>query len=115
MDKYPELKAKFTEMKIDLKANEVVIKATDTLHTSGSDETRGKLIMTNQRLYFKPLQNSDKHRSLEISPGEIRDILFYNVMSIFPRGLDLITSDGKKLRFLMKNRNEWCRQIAQMC
>lgn len=102
-------------MRIDLKANEVVLKATDTLHTTGPDETRGKLIMTNQRLYFKPLLNSDDHRGFEISPGEIRDILLYNVMHFIPRGLELITSDGKKLRFLMKNRNEWCRQIALMC
>ncbi len=102
-------------MRINLKANEVVLRATDTLHTSGTFETRGKLIMTNQRLYFKSLQNSDDHRSFEISPGEIRDILFYNVMRIIPRGLDLITSDGTKLRFLIRNRNEWCRQIAQMC
>ncbi len=102
-------------MRIELKANEVVIKATDTLHATGPDETRGKLIMTNQRLYFKPLQNSDNHRGFEISPAEITEILLYNIMHFIPRGLELVTSDGKKLRFLMRNRNEWCRQIAQMC
>jgi len=101
-------------MRINLKANEVVIKATDTLHTSETDETKGKLIMTNQRLYFKSLNSGDEHKNFEILPGEIRDILFYNVLSIIPRGLDLVTSDGKKLRFSMKNRKEWCRQIALM-
>jgi len=101
-------------MRINLKANEVVLKATDTLHTSGAVETKGKLIMTNQRLYFKSINSWDDHKNFEILPGEIRDILFYNILSVIPRGLDLVTSDGKKLRFLMKNRNEWCRQIALM-
>ncbi|PKP02446.1 MAG: hypothetical protein CVU14_03475 [Bacteroidetes bacterium HGW-Bacteroidetes-9] len=101
-------------MRINLKANEVVIKATDTLHTSDSDQTKGKLIMTNQRIYFKTLQHHDDHKSFEILPGEIRDILFYNVMRIIPRGLELITSDGRRFRFAMKKRKEWCRQIALM-
>jgi hypothetical protein len=101
-------------MHINLKANEVVIKASDTLHTSGSEETKGKLILTNQRLYFKSVQHNDDLKNFEILPGEISEILFYNVMRIIPRGLDLMTADGRKLRFLMKNRDEWCRQIAGM-
>jgi hypothetical protein len=102
-------------MRIDLKANEVVLKATDTLHTSGTDETIGKLILTNQRLYFKSAQDGEKVKNFEILPEEIREITFYNVMRIIPRGLDLITADGRKFRFSMKNRKEWCRQIAGMC
>lgn len=101
-------------MRINLKANEVVLKATDTLHTSGADETKGKLILTNQRLYFKSVQHDSDIRNFEILPGEISEILFYNVMRIIPRGLDLMTADGRKLRFSMKNRKEWCRQIAGM-
>lgn len=102
-------------MKINLKANEVVLKATDTLHTNEESETKGKLIITNQRIYFKSIESENDHRSFEILPGEIRDILFYNAMRFIPRGLDLITSDGKKLRFSIRNRKEWCREIARMC
>lgn len=101
-------------MHVKLKANEVVLKAADALHSSGSSETRGKLIMTNQRLYFKTLQSGNGEGNLEINPGQIRDILFYNVLHFIPKGLDLITTDGTRLRFSMKNRNEWCRQIAGM-
>jgi len=102
-------------MKIDLKANEVVIRATNTLHTSGTSETRGKLIMTNQRIYFKSLTNQTGKHDLELLPGEIKDILLYNILRIIPRGLDLVTTDGRQFRFALKNRNEWCRYIASMC
>lgn len=102
-------------MKIDLKSNEVVIRATDTLHSSGASETKGKLIMTNQRIYFKSLSNQTAKHDLELLPGEIKDILLYNILRIIPRGLDLVTTDGRKLRFAMKKRNEWCRYIASMC
>ncbi|MFH1118487.1 MAG: hypothetical protein V1775_01605 [Bacteroidota bacterium] len=101
-------------MRINLKANEVVLKAADTLHSSGSDETKGKLIMTNQRLYFKSSQTGQEQKNFEILPGEIRDILFYNVIRFIPRGLELVTSDGRIIRFSVKNRKEWCRQIALM-
>jgi len=100
-------------MKIQLQANEVVLKATDTLLEKENDETRGKLIITNQRIYFKPLQG-DAFSGFELMPGDIRDILFYNILKVIPRGLELITVDGHRHRFAMKNRKEWCRQIAMM-
>ncbi|MBL7904468.1 MAG: hypothetical protein JNL22_05555 [Bacteroidales bacterium] len=102
-------------MRIDLKANEVVIKASDTLHSSGSDITRGKLILTNQRLYFKPVVKEAENGGFELMPHEIRDILLYNILAFIPAGIELVTGDGLKLRFRLKNRNEWSRQIALLC
>ena len=102
-------------MKIDLKSNEVVIRAANTLHTTGTSESKGKLIMTNQRIYFKSLGSPSGIHDLELLPGEIKDILLYNVLRIIPRGFDLVTTDGRQLRFALKNRNEWCRHIASMC
>ena len=43
-------------MVVDLKANEMVKMAADVQHLSENDEVKGKLILTNQRLYSKPLQ-----------------------------------------------------------
>lgn len=102
-------------MRIDLKANEVVIKASDTLHSAGNDITRGKLILTNQRLYFKPVVNEGESGGFELMPHEIRDILLYNILSVIPAGIELVTGNGLKLRFRLKNRNEWSRQIALLC
>ncbi|MCB9014616.1 MAG: hypothetical protein H6541_02395 [Lentimicrobiaceae bacterium] len=102
-------------MKIELKANEVVVRATDTFHCSGSSETKGKLIITNQRIYFKSLENEQALPDFELLPKEIKDILFYNILKFIPRGLDVITIDGRQFRFKVKNRNEWCRHIASMC
>lgn len=101
-------------MKIDLKANEVVIKAGNTLHTSGAKESRGKLIITNQRIYFKSTGDTTDADDFEILPKEISEVLFYNKLMIIPQGLDLKTTDGRMLRFALKGRNDWCRLITSM-
>jgi hypothetical protein len=101
-------------MKINLKANEVVIKAGNTLHISGVKESRGKLIITNQRIYFKTTGDTMESNDFEIMPHEISEVLFYNSLGFIPRGLDLKTSDGRLLRFTLKDRNNWCRLITSM-
>ena len=40
-------------MVVDLKANEVVTKAGDAQFYAPESQVRGKLILTNQRIYFK--------------------------------------------------------------
>ncbi|KAF5042368.1 hypothetical protein DSECCO2_513340 [anaerobic digester metagenome] len=102
------------KMKIDLKANEVVIKAGNTLHTSGVKVSRGKLIITNQRIYFKSTGDATDADDFEILPKEISEVLFYNKLMIIPQGLDLKTTDGRMLRFTLKGRNDWCRLITSM-
>jgi len=92
-------------MVVNLKANETVIKAGDTKYYIDEDKVEGKLIVTNQRIYFKT-RNPDAGRfNLEILPEQIKEVIFYNTMKIFPNGLNLITKTGRQLRFALKNRN----------
>lgn len=103
-------------MKIDLKANEMVIKATDTNHfIDGSGKIKGKLILTNQRIYFKTTNGDGVKYDLEIEPKAIRDVLFFNTNFIFPNGINLVTTEGKEFRFTLKQRNNWGEMIAGMC
>jgi hypothetical protein len=103
-------------MKIDLKANEMVVKASDTTQLiNGSGKIKGKLILTNQRIYFKTTNGDGVEFDLEIDPKIIRDVLFFNTNYIFPNGLNLVTTEGKELRFTIKQRNCWGEMIANMC
>jgi hypothetical protein len=43
-------------MTVKLNANEVVLKAGDTNQVINDNKIEGKLIVTNQRIYFKALQ-----------------------------------------------------------
>jgi len=103
-------------MKIDLKANEMVVKATDTNHLlNGEEKIKGKLIITNQRIYFKSVNGNTGKYDMEIEPKSIRDVLFFNPGFLQHNGLNLVTIEGQELRFTLKQRNSWGQMIANLC
>ena len=66
-------------MKIDMNPNEMVIKAGDGSHVSNGNTIKGKLILTNQRLYFKPENNGQIPAGVEIWPDDIKDANFTTI------------------------------------
>ncbi len=103
-------------MKIDLKPNETVIRAGDSKYLNGGGSpVRGKLIMTNQRLYFQSSDDVSENHKLELEPKEIKDVLFFRSGFMQSNGLKLVTKEGKELRFVIRKRNSWCEMICKMC
>ena len=101
-------------MKIALNPNEMVVKAGDSSYMANGDSIRGKLILTTQRIYFKPEPNGVEHNDLEIQPGEIKDVMFFNEKILFPCGLNIVTKNGQQNKFLVKKRNSWSEMIVKM-
>lgn len=98
-----------------LKPNEVVIKAGDSVHLVRTSEVKGKLILTNQRLYFKTADSESGEYLVEVLPSEIKDVICCKSGWFSNNGLHVHTSDGRELRFVMKNRADWGEMIARMC
>lgn len=99
-------------MKIDLKPNEQVIKATDSQYMNGSI-VDGKLILTNQRIYFKSaIENTDYN--LEIMPVDIREVIPFKTGFFSNKGLNIIKKDGVELNFKINERDKWCKLVNQM-
>ena len=101
-------------MTVDLKANEVVLKAGDSKQLIDEKKIKGKLIITNQRIYFKTYEKDDILHDMEIIPGNIKEILYFNFMKIFPTGLNLIMRDGISSKFLIGKRNDFGLMINKM-
>ncbi|MBM3434598.1 MAG: hypothetical protein FJY07_00060 [Bacteroidetes bacterium] len=102
-------------MKIDMNPNEMVIRAGDCNHLSNGNSIKGKLILTNQRIYFKSEANAKNISDIEIWPEEIRDVMLYNNRLFFSSGLNIVTKSGRENKFLVKNRTGWSELIARMC
>lgn len=102
-------------MKIDMNPNEMVIKAGDSNHVLNGNTIKGKLILTNQRIFFKPETNGKPHSEVEIWPDEIKDVMFYNNRLLFSNGLNIVTKNGAENKFLVKNRSDWSEMIVRMC
>lgn len=92
-------------MTVDLYANEVVIKAGDTIKTVNSNKIPGKLIITNQRVYFKAVNEENKEHNLEIQPDNIEEVIYFGGM-FSNRGLNVVTTDGNSYSFPLKKRDE---------
>jgi hypothetical protein len=101
-------------MKVDLKPNEVVVKAGNTDLCFINNQINGKLIVTNQRIYFKSIKEEHNKFNLEIIPRDIKELHYYNTKWIFPNGLNILTKDGDEIRFVIKNREEWAKVINKM-
>ena len=101
-------------MTVKLYENETVLKAANTSYCENSAQVDGKLIMTNQRIYFKRTVEEKKHIDFEILPNQIKEVLFFNTWKIIPNGLNVVTKEGKELKFIIKNRDQWCLMINKM-
>ena len=101
-------------MTVKLNANEVVLKAGDTNQMVDNNRIDGKLIVTNQRIYFRALQDEGQNFNLEILFENILEVIFYSNGFFAPKGLNVVTRDGKNHMFPLKKRDEIGQLINKM-
>ncbi|TVR72915.1 MAG: hypothetical protein EA408_05985 [Marinilabiliales bacterium] len=101
-------------MQIDLKPNEMVVKAGNSDRLENGSKIDGKFIVTNQRIYFKGLNGNAGKYDLEIMPSDIREVHFVNTGFLSPNGLNLILKGGQEFRFRVKQRNSFGELINSM-
>jgi hypothetical protein len=102
-------------MTVKLNANEVVLKAGDTNQVINNSTIEGKLIVTNQRIYFKTLDTETEKFNLEILFDNILEVIFYSKGLLFGvKGLNVVTRDGKSHAFPLKKRDEIGQLINKM-
>lgn len=101
-------------MKIDLKPNEIVVKAGNSDRLENGSRVDGKFIVTNQRIYFKCRNGNADNYDLEITPSQIKEVHFFNTGFLSPNGLNLILKGGEELKFRVKQRNSFGELINKM-
>ena len=101
-------------MTVKLNANEVVLKAGDTNQVIDNNKIEGKLIVTNQRIYFKTLKEETEKFNLEILFDNILEVIFYSNGLFAAKGLNVVTRDGKSHVFPLKQRDEIGQLINKM-
>jgi hypothetical protein len=101
-------------MTVKLNPNEVVIKAGDTNQVVGNSTIDGKLIVTNQRIYFKTLADDAERFNFEILFDNILEVIYFNRGLFSVKGLNVVTRDGKCLSFPLRKRDEIGQLINSM-
>jgi len=101
-------------MTVKLYPNEVVLKAGDTNQVIDNATVDGKLIVTNQRIYFRAISDESDRFNLEILFENILEVIFYNRGFFLTKGLNIVTRDGKSFMFPLKKRDEIGQLINKM-
>ena len=101
-------------MTVKLSPNEIVLKAGDTNQVIDNQKVDGKLIVTNQRIYFKSLDELKDRFNFEILFENILEVIFYNKNLSFVKGINVITRDGRSHSFPLKKRDEIGQLINRM-
>jgi hypothetical protein len=102
-------------MTVKLCANEVVLKAGDTNQLIDNNTIEGKLIVTNQRIYFKTLSEDSEKFNFEILFDNIREVIYFSKGLLFGvKGLVVVTRDGNQHSFPLKKRDEIGQLINKM-
>lgn len=101
-------------MTVNLNANEVVLNAGDTNQIVENQTIDGKLIITNQRIYFKTLNTESEKFNFEILFDNIKEVIYFSKGLFAPKGLNVVTRDGKTLCFPLKKRDEIGQLINSM-
>lgn len=101
-------------MTVKLNANEVVLQAGDTNQVVDNNTIEGKLIVTNQRIYFKTVNEETDRFNLEILFDNIREVIYYSKGLFSVKGLNVVTNDGKSHAFPLKKRDEIGQLINKM-
>ncbi len=101
-------------MTVKLNPNEVVLKAGDTNQVVDNTTIEGKLIVTNQRLYFKTIREECERFNLEILFDNILEIIYFSRGLFSVKGLNVVTRDGRTISFPLKKRDEFGALINKM-
>ena len=101
-------------MTVKLNPNEVVLKAGDTNQLIDNNTISGKLIVTNQRIYFKTLNEDTEKFNLEILFENILEVIYFSKGLFSVKGLNVVTRDGRSLSFPLKKRDEIGELINSM-
>jgi hypothetical protein len=101
-------------MTVKLNPNEVVLKAGDTNQVIDSNTIEGKLIVTNQRIYFKTMKEETEKFNLEILFENILEVIYFSRGLFSVKGLNVVTRDGKSHSFPLKKRDEFGQLINKM-
>jgi hypothetical protein len=107
-------KVKTKAMTVKLNANEVVLKAGDTNQVFDNNTIEGKLIVTNQRIYFKTMKEETEKFNLEILFDNILEVIYFSRGLFSVKGLNVVTRDGKSHSFPLKKRDEIGQLINSM-
>lgn len=92
----------------------MILRAGTSQLLNNGHKITGKLIVTNQRIYFKTLCVENKEKDMEIIPNEISELHYFNTMWILPNGMKIKTKEGEDILFRVSNRDEWAKLITKM-
>ena len=99
------------QTQITLADGETVIYSNGVNHLKNGEAVGGKLYLLADRLQFRSHKFNLQNHELIIELPKIKEVLFYNIWGLIPRGLVVVLANGTKEKFVVDNRRQWKSQI----
>jgi hypothetical protein len=106
----PELKKQSQVENID---NKPIGYAGSANHFMNGEAMGGQLFLFDDRLEFKSHRLNIQEHTKVIDLKNIKEVNFYNSLGIVPNGLAIITTDGKREKFIVTKRQTWKQEIER--
>lgn len=101
-------------MTVKLYPNEVVLKAGDTNQLIDNTSIDGKMILTNQRIYFRTHTLETEKFNFEILFDNILEVIYFGSGLFAAKGLQIVTRDGRNHSFPLRERDEIGKLINRL-
>lgn len=101
------------DIKIDTKADEIILFDTGANHFKGAEAVGGKLYLTNKRLVFKSHKFNIQNHELSINLSDIYKVDRYKTLGLVNNGLSVATDGNKKEKFVVQQIDEWLNQLKE--
>ncbi len=106
-------KKKF-EMERPSFAGEDLVKEGGANHFRNIEAVGGWIYLTDKRLFFRSHSINVQRHELSIPLEKISEAKPCRTLGIIPNGLEIMTTDGDKEKFVVDDRKEWSRKILEM-
>jgi hypothetical protein len=102
------------QTQVKITEDDVLIYSGDANHSVKLEGVGGKLYLFSNRLQFQSHNFNIQNHGLIIEITQIAKVTFCNTLGLIPNGLAITTTEGKREKFVVNNRNVWRTEIEKL-
>ncbi len=104
-------KQNFAAIKHDITKGKDIIIEGGANHFKGIESVGGWFYLTSDELIFKSHKFNFQNHRLELKVNQIKEVKPIFTFGFIPNGLQIITKNGQKEKFVVHNRKAWVQKI----
>jgi hypothetical protein len=102
------------QTQVEIAEGDELIYSGDANHSVKLEGVGGRLYLFSDKLQFQSHSFNIQSHGLIIEIAQIAKVAVFNTLGLIPNGLAVTTTEGKKEKFVVNNRNVWKAEIEKL-